>query len=1026
MCKRIAYSISLVVLFGAVSGVQAQPFSLMPTHDAEVGNDVQIGPDQNSGGGSGMAFRDIDVRRRVSFVSYDISELKTGGQVIANVSFSNYGHDSGTALVYGVIEELDEIDETTLTWNTAPGVLNDPAPPIGDPVALDYDDLTEELMSFTTPARGVRESTETSQALADFLNSDTDGIVTFLFAPAAGQNNGIVRTKEMGETGGTWLEGELAGLPRTALYPNPADEEPDAPRDVVLDWAPGASADKHDVYFGTDFGSVSQATRTVDPNNVYKGRQDPNHYPVSGTIRLDLGKTYYWRIDEVTADSTVDPGNVWSFTAEPVAYPIEQVLASASSSDVGMGAENTVNGSGLDNDLHSRASSTMWLSSADGPQPSWIEYEFDKVYKLQEMWVWNYNGELILSGYGLENVTIQYSTDGTDYKKFGDTHEFDKAPGTDGYAHDTTIVFGGVPAKYVRITANSNWGGPIYTQYGLSEVRFFYIPVRARVVNPTNGAADVPLDVALDWRPGREAASHEVYFSTNRSAVIDGTAPSVAVSDTSYDPGSLELGETYYWKVNEVNDAESPRFLEGDLWSFSTIECFIVEDFESYTDDLGNRIFQTWLDGVGYSQPAPGYPGNNTGSAVGYAQSPFMEQTIVYDGGQSMPFGYNNTGADGKSLYSETGRTWELAQDWTRKNVQALTLYVRGYPAAFLESPPGIYTIAASGVDIAGTTDEFRFVYKQLSGDGTIEARVLSVENTDPWAKAGVMIRETLDPTSQFAGVYITPERGCRFQLRDASGYNSDTSVTTLAGIQAPHWVKLERIGNTFNAYDSNDPATEGWHLLVWSPQTVTMSSNVYIGLALTSHNADQICEAEFSGVATSPNIVGQWQVEAIGADMPANTTEQLYVAVQDSAGQTAVVDNTDPAAAAYDTWQEWNIAFGDFRASNPAINLASVKTVYIGAGNRNDPQLGGAGTLYVDSIRLYPRRCVASLLKPAGDLSGDDCVVDYLDLEILANGWLDVGDDLSADLDEDSDVDFVDYAGLADTWLDELLWPAP
>ena len=150
MCRTFIYSISFIILLSAASSVQAEPFSLLPTHDAEVGNDVGIGPDQNAGSGS-----DIDVRRRVSFVSYDISEIRPPGMMFSNVSFSNYGHDSGTVNVYGVIEALDEIDESTITWNTAPGVQNDPTPPLGDPVALDHDDLTDLLMTFTTPARGV-------------------------------------------------------------------------------------------------------------------------------------------------------------------------------------------------------------------------------------------------------------------------------------------------------------------------------------------------------------------------------------------------------------------------------------------------------------------------------------------------------------------------------------------------------------------------------------------------------------------------------------------------------------------------------------------------------------------------------------------------------------------------------------------------------------------------------------------------------------------------------------------------------
>ncbi|MBN2315412.1 MAG: hypothetical protein JXM79_15895, partial [Sedimentisphaerales bacterium] len=401
MYKNLFLLICLILVVSITSGLQAQSFSLMPIADGELGNDEGIGPDTNGGGGSGMAFRDIDVRRRVSFVSYDVSELLSGGQSVANVSFSNYGHDSGTALVYGVIEALDNIDEATITWNTAPGVQNDPTPALGSPVALDAADLTEELMSFVSPARGVRASTDVSQALTDFINSDTDGIVTFLFVPPAGQNNGIVRTKEMGENGGTLLEGNLTGLAQKALEPNPADLAVDVPRDVVLSWTPGGYADTHDVYLGTSFDDVNDATTTVDPGGVYMGRQDSNVYPATGTIRLEIGQTYYWRIDEVVAppDNTIFKGTVWQFTTEPLAYSIpgESITATASSSDEGKGPENTINGSGLDESglLHDNESEgEMWLSSRDGEQPTWIEYDLGKVYRLYEMWVWNFNESL--------------------------------------------------------------------------------------------------------------------------------------------------------------------------------------------------------------------------------------------------------------------------------------------------------------------------------------------------------------------------------------------------------------------------------------------------------------------------------------------------------------------------------------------------------------------------------------------------------------------------------------------------------
>ena len=86
-----------------------------------------------------------------------------------------------------------------------------------------------------------------------------------------------------------------------------------------------------------------------------------------------------------------------------------------------------------------------------------------------------------------------------------------------------TVDLAGLTAKYVRFTVNSNWGGWL-PQFGLSEVRFFYIPVHAREPDPDSGATDVDVDVTLGWRAGRQAAEHDVYVSTDEQAVIDGTA----------------------------------------------------------------------------------------------------------------------------------------------------------------------------------------------------------------------------------------------------------------------------------------------------------------------------------------------------------------------------------------------------------------------------------------------------------------------------------------------------------------------
>ncbi|MHC4508833.1 MAG: discoidin domain-containing protein, partial [Planctomycetota bacterium] len=347
--------------------------------------------------------------------------------------------------------------------------------------------------------------------------------------------------------------------PVLAVNPDPANEATDVPRDVILGWEPGQTAQTHDVYFGTVFNDVNEASRT-DPRNVL-ARQGQTAIAHDPDGLLDFGQTYYWRVDEVEADgTTVHRGDIWSFTAEPVGYPIDgtHITATASSmSEASFGPEKTIDGSGLDeNGLHSLEPTDMWLSGNE-PLGAWIQYELDKAYKLREMWVWNSNQIFeSLFGFGMRDVTVEYSTDGAEWAALAGVPEFAQAPGTNDYAHDTTVDFGGVLAQYVRLTATSGWGG-VLPQYGLSEVRFFSIPVSAREPSPESGATDVDVDATLSWRAGREAATHDVSLSTDEQAVIDGTAPVVTVADASYS-SALDLGSTYYWRIDEVNEAETP------------------------------------------------------------------------------------------------------------------------------------------------------------------------------------------------------------------------------------------------------------------------------------------------------------------------------------------------------------------------------------------------------------------------------------------------------------------------------------
>ena len=119
-------------------------------------------------------------------------------------------------------------------------------------------------------------------------------------------------------------------------------------------------------------------------------------------------------------------------------------------------------------DEHSVETVDMWLATPVA-EPLWIQYEFDGVYKLHEMLVWNYNVQFEpILGFGLKSVSVEYSENGTDWATLGDV-EFAKATATTTYKANTTVSFGGVPARYVRLNVNSGWG--MLSQFGLSEVR---------------------------------------------------------------------------------------------------------------------------------------------------------------------------------------------------------------------------------------------------------------------------------------------------------------------------------------------------------------------------------------------------------------------------------------------------------------------------------------------------------------------------------------------------------------------------
>ncbi|MBN1508833.1 MAG: hypothetical protein JW955_18435 [Sedimentisphaerales bacterium] len=179
------------------------------------------------------------------------------------------------------------------------------------------------------------------------------------------------------------------------------------------------------------------------------------------------------------------------------------------------------------------------------------------------------------------------------------------------------------------------------------------IPVVASNPSPHDEAADVAQDTPLAWNPGLYAASHDVYFGTSFADVSTaerdcplGVLVRQGLEPNTYDPGSLELGRTYCWRVDEVNGPPDYTIHRGNVWTFTVADYYVIDDFESYTYESPDLIAQTWIDGLGLYWPER-VVGNGSGSIVGLVTAegddPFAQTEFIHSGNQSMRIGYNNS-----------------------------------------------------------------------------------------------------------------------------------------------------------------------------------------------------------------------------------------------------------------------------------------------------------------------------------------------------------------------------------------------
>jgi hypothetical protein len=402
----------------------------------------------------------------------------------------------------------------------------------------------------------------------------------------------------------------VGGSRPNSRFPDPLDGALIRNTWISLEWSPGDYAASHSIYIGENRDEVEAGT-----DNTFRINQTDTSYSVgfSGFPYPDglvPGTTYYWRIEEVNDSHPDSPwkGDVWSFTITP------RTAFKPDPDDGGEGVKT--NGRltwqpGFDAKLH-------FVYFGD---------DYDTV-----------NNAVVAPPTGLTSFN----------------------PGT---MEPAKVYFWRVD-EFDGVTTHKG------------DVWSFTTTGAVGTPNPPYGAINVSQTQKLSWAAGDYAVSHRVYFGTDKDAVRNATTSSPEykgpknLGSESYDPGLLEWDTEYYWRIDEINDANSNSPWKGNVWSFTTANFFVVDDIESYNDidppnPLSNTIFAGWPDGYGTT---------DNGALVGYdPPPPYAERNIVHSGHQSMPYSY-----DADLKYAEATHKITYPRDWTQNNAETLSLWFKG------------------------------------------------------------------------------------------------------------------------------------------------------------------------------------------------------------------------------------------------------------------------------------------------------------------------------------------------------------
>ena len=705
-----------------------------------------------------------------------------------------------------------------------------------------------------------------------------------------------------------WLTG--------AYYPSPEDGGEDVAQTATLNWNPGLWAQAtgaHEVYFGTSWSDVNDANRS-DVSGIYRGVQnrDVNSYSPP-EIPFELGKTYYWRVDEVN-------------------------------------------------------------EAFNGPSAA--------------------------------------------------------APDAEG-----------------------RWRGEVWS---------FEVTGFATNPSPEDGAKDQSIYTILSWTPGTSSESHDVYLGTDFDEVsgADDSDPNVFMGNqgpNSYNPGTLDLDQMYYWRIDEVRNSGAD-VIKGKIWSFKVAEYLMVDDMELYEAYI-NDIDATWVE---------------SGRAV--INLEIGDANYILDD-QSMEYRYTNNYSP---YYAQTLRTFSPAQDWTVAGFEALTLYFRADFGNLPSAAQPMYVFVSDGVD-TGTVEyddpndlirgwvgwqewnidlqDFADAGVDLSnvielgikiGDGTpagdgyvyfddiklyptrcvVEEALGSFTNdcdvdgfdlaalASDWLISGIGSVTAASPsTTGLFGHWPMDDNAQNLVVADTSGNGNDGLLFDEDRKPGRSTVKhsVPGIISTALSFDGVDDYVE-LPALNSSSNTITLSAwikrelegHIYDGIVMSS-NAYDVADPNYTAGLQFGSDTDTWETNYelsymwtgyswewhSGLFVPPEEWTFTALTVAPEVATLYLYDGISfQAARNYDTHEPkpWNAAF------------------HVADQMQFGPDSGRFFPGAVDDVRIYNRTLTSEeILYLALQGPGSQ----YLPLE----SW-------RANADGDDDVDLADYAIMADSWLQEFLWP--